>query len=130
MRYHLPMILNVSLTHHIEEFVDQAVTSRSHQFASKVARTAACLEEPERQANLLREHIQKGKNNSLASIRVSESRMTVGARLRYPPLSSATTASGGRGFARPMPMHQAGIAPPATTSPQGTSPACSTRMFS
>ncbi len=94
------MILNVSLTRHIEEFVDQAVTSRSRQVASELVRTAACLVEPERnrQANLLRQHIQKGMNNSLASIMVSERRMTAGARLRYPPLSSATTASGGRGL--------------------------------
>jgi hypothetical protein len=71
------MILNVSLTPHLEELFDQAVTSRSHPLASKAIPTAVCLAEPAtRQANLLQQHIHNGTNNSLASNIVSESRST------------------------------------------------------
>jgi antitoxin ParD1/3/4 len=66
------MIMNVSLTPHLEDFVHQTVASGRYQSASEVVRTALRLleeRERERQAKLewLRQEIQKGLDSGPAT---------------------------------------------------------------
>ena len=66
------MTLNVSLTPHLEQFIQQTVTSGRYQSASEVVRTALRLleeSEQERHAKLewLRQEIQKGLDSGPAS---------------------------------------------------------------
>jgi antitoxin ParD1/3/4 len=71
-RYSQRMTLNVSLTPHLEQFIQQTVTSGRFQSVSELVRTALRLleeREHEHQAKLqwLRQEIQKGLDSGPAS---------------------------------------------------------------